>query len=722
MSGFKLLAIRPLEGCDPIFLKNLKEGMPYKFYQHIRIWVDKEGVETELTTSNYDDLKFYPTIRIETKDVNSNLYSIHNGPKINISAVVGKNGSGKSALTELFLKAMFELSIQEKWISKDLLEKQFSAQKEFILTQSLLLQKKIADKISSATFELDDNSLIDLYTKYYHYNIRLRDHTAFVNRLNNLKESNLFFEIMYVNDHKDHITISRKKSGNILINGLNKKKVKYIYKDLFYSVFLNYSIYGLNAYEIGNWIDFLYHKNDGYQTPVVINPQKSEGNIDVNKEEQLSRYRINRTAFSTGKILDLEIEKVKFTLKSSSINMGFIYDFDKDLLVVRNPHDEARYLLHLNNKTPIEFLQTIFDVDLSSTKNYPEFIDFVIKYFLGKLFKSDNSYNLGIFDLDRNSYEYFTYSLKKDWINNIQKNTSHKYLKLRQVIDSIKNKLPNTLKIYNYSKSNDWVDFKQFKESLVASDGKEKNKEIVEDLLVSFTSLFEVDYKFEDNSEYSKFSSGQKQLINTIETINYHIRNIVSNEDGYHSINVILDEVELYYHPEYQRQFISKMIESINSLGLKDDFSINVLFLTHSPFILSDIPAQNILRLEKGVPSTKGFSETFGANIHDLLANDFFLEDGFMGEFAKTKINEIIKSINYFSNEDEINKLQTKIKNGEKLETYEKSKLIYLKDYKLKILNELNQQVLSKAEIKGLTEIIGEPLIKDKINQMIKSI
>ncbi|MDZ7819458.1 MAG: hypothetical protein U5K55_13030 [Aliarcobacter sp.] len=33
--------------------------------------------------------------------------------------------------------------------------------------------------------------------------------------------------------------------------------------------------------------------------------------------------------------------------------------------------------------------------------------------------------------------------------------------------------------------------------------------------------------------------------------------------------------------------------------------------------------------------------KTFGANIHTLLSNGFFMSDGLMGEFAKSKINEI---------------------------------------------------------------------------------
>ena len=43
----------------------------------------------------------------------------------------------------------------------------------------------------------------------------------------------------------------------------------------------------------------------------------------------------------------------------------------------------------------------------------------------------------------------------------------------------------------------------------------------------------------------------------------------------------------------------------------------------------------------KVVDGLKEKKQTFGANIHTLLSDSFFMEDGLMGEFAKGKINEI---------------------------------------------------------------------------------
>ena len=64
------------------------------------------------------------------------------------------------------------------------------------------------------------------------------------------------------------------------------------------------------------------------------------------------------------------------------------------------------------------------------------------------------------------------------------------------------------------------------------------------------------------------------------------------------------------------------------------------MIVTHSPFILSDIPESNVLYLGREEASTVG--NTFGANIYDLLRDSFFLKSD-IGELAHSKIDEMIK-------------------------------------------------------------------------------
>lgn len=41
----------------------------------------------------------------------------------------------------------------------------------------------------------------------------------------------------------------------------------------------------------------LFHKNDGYQTPLVITPYRKNGNIDSNTERTLSKERLMALLF-----------------------------------------------------------------------------------------------------------------------------------------------------------------------------------------------------------------------------------------------------------------------------------------------------------------------------------------------------------------------------------------------------------------------------------------
>jgi hypothetical protein len=78
---------------------------------------------------------------------------------------------------------------------------------------------------------------------------------------------------------------------------------------------------------------------------------------------------------------------------------------------------------------------------------------------------------------------------------------------------------------------------------------------------------------------------------------------------------------------------------------------LNIIFLTHSPFILSDIPKQNVLFLDGG--KTRDFKQqnTFAANISTLLSDSFFIDNGLIGDFAIKKINEVIDFLNGQNNE-----------------------------------------------------------------------
>jgi hypothetical protein len=148
----------------------------------------------------------------------------------------------------------------------------------------------------------------------------------------------------------------------------------------------------------------------------------------------------------------------------------------------------------------------------------------------------------------------------------------------------------------------------------------------------------------------SDLSSGELQMLNSVSTYIYHLRNLnyhvgSSTFVEYSYVNLVLEEVELYFHPEYQRQYIYYMLKQIEQARLYNIKAINVILVTHSPFVLTDIPKNNVLFLQKGEPVHVMQENTFGANIHSLLQNGFFLEGAPMGEFAKEKINKMFERL-----------------------------------------------------------------------------
>ena len=198
-------------------------------------------------------------------------------------------------------------------------------------------------------------------------------------------------------------------------------------------------------------------------------------------------------------------------------------------------------------------------------------------------------------------------------------------------------------------------------------------------------------------------SSGQKakDIINA--RINDAIQKI-NQENPNENILIFLDEADLKLHLEWQRKFVFDLMEFLNSYSNNKFY---VLYATHSPMILSDITNDRVVFLKKR-DDNPNFSEdkqdfdksTFGANIYDIYADSFFVDD-FMGKFAQNKINEVIQIIEKnekISEEKSLNLLKI-IKNiGEPL-----------------LRNKLEDEIksLSESEIKDYISLIVEKL-KDK--------
>jgi predicted ATPase len=580
---FRILAIKLDKTKSPNF-NSLKEGELYEFYDCYKFRKDKDK----------EVIKY-------SSDKDCSLYHLDSGLNISISAIVGKNGSGKSTLFELIFRVIYNISFKLKFIQTPL---------------------HIDNKEIKLDILKDIN--VELYIK-----------------------SNGIYKIQVNRGDIKLFRFKEDKGSYYLINHYSQEINLEFLREFCYSIAINYSAYSLNSKQIGDWISALFHKNDSYQTPIVIEPYRKFGNIDINTQNGLVKARM----------LSNIVEK-EFLTEDRSINNSFRRITEEsqekkfsEVHYIELSKRDRKFKTFPNTDTLVfkcivEELNSKLEKDFFNIENLIK--DESIKlYILHKLLTISERYpNYSVFDL-RNSDDIQPY------VRVVLEDRSHVTYKVRQAIFY---SLLDLGKIY---KTSEKIDINQIADEI--EDIKEKYlalKIATIDLLPPPIFKVEIILENEKNEEYSieKLSSGEKQLMYSINSILYHLKNLesvfLSNSKlvKYSKVNILLDEVELYFHPEMQRQYLSYLLAGLNRLKLNHILAINICIITHSPYLLSDIPETNILFLDNNGEINKNKPKTFGANIHDLLINGFFMNNS-KGSLVLDKIKKIILFHEKISNE-----------------------------------------------------------------------
>ncbi|MBZ0247256.1 MAG: ATP-binding protein [Cyclobacteriaceae bacterium] len=176
-------------------------------------------------------------------------------------------------------------------------------------------------------------------------------------------------------------------------------------------------------------------------------------------------------------------------------------------------------------------------------------------------------------------------------------------------------------------------------------------------------------------------SNGEKARLDLFSRLFDGYRETQSQLQASQSLYLIIDEGELGYHPQWQKEYLSSLM--IFSKEVFDGNLIQVILTSHSPFVLSDLPKSNVILLNKRnsgetfVDNLPSKEQTFAANIHELFADSFFLKGGTIGDYAKTKIEEIIR-----------------------------------------LIKKENITAIGIEDLRRLINLVGEPLIKDRLADM----
>lgn len=143
--------------------------------------------------------------------------------------------------------------------------------------------------------------------------------------------------------------------------------------------------------------------------------------------------------------------------------------------------------------------------------------------------------------------------------------------------------------------------------------------------------------------DWSNFSSGEKMFIDLFSRLSMALQKLSGNKQP---VLVLIDEGEMGFHPLWQIKYVSTLRDFINEVFF--DHKVQVLLATHSPLVLSDFPKERVHLFKKmGNKRVKEYSiGTFGQNISEILASDFFIDSTLIGNLAKQYINGILEEIN----------------------------------------------------------------------------
>ncbi|MEG5552475.1 AAA family ATPase [Enterobacter wuhouensis] len=164
--------------------------------------------------------------------------------------------------------------------------------------------------------------------------------------------------------------------------------------------------------------------------------------------------------------------------------------------------------------------------------------------------------------------------------------------------------------------------------------------------LISMSNALPKEFDALFSIEWNGLSSGEVSLLHLFSSLYNSIDKINSSKNK-RKILLLLDEIDLYLHPEWQRKIFSDILDMLNEFN--ETISFQIIMSSHSPIIASDFLPVDIISLTRGhnreIVTGTLESIGFGESIEKTMSQGFFLK-ATVGERVLKKVEELVKRKN----------------------------------------------------------------------------
>lgn len=641
-----------------LWIKN--DGMTIKnqsfnFSNHVRITFEKSGEQTGFLTIIENPNFISNFFRDSLALIQGDEVSQFDGGIVNVTGIIGENGVGKTNLLSFLI---------------DLFTNRLPIGEQFIIAFKDEINKSIKIFHTLENFKLTAEGFITDYAieqpieQTVHFTVfnYMKDSSRFVDNFGLIFYSPVFDLRNYPqnisNEYKEYIDVSTNaliendviRSGDTYpdeIREIELHKTSNIRRQ--FDMVINSGLANMDGINLPNEVSIQFHRN-------YFDPKAGQRNLTFENEEIFKHF--DKLVRENWQIVNSTLNSIDRKIDREEKNKPSYSEYSK------NPD----YRKALAYKLKVEFSYS-----------------FIHNYFLNLSEHYNESIGIKLEDIKGNSlFERAMYFFENQkW----RGREPSKKVEAGLLYSSILNLI-------------DTVDF-------------EKNwiEDNAHSFVTDITGGFEAISNYENYinsipSDYKKnfistswrnISSGENALMDLYSRLffakNYKLKEIIKKKNEYNQrrkqevkpitfLYLLIDEGEVGFHPQWQSQYLFNLTNFVRHLFV--EYKVQIILTSHSPFIVSDLPKENLIFLEKENGDCKvvlfNEEQTFAANIHSLLSNQFFMKEGVVGKFAKTKLQE-----------------------------------------ELKPLLDKNQKNVDESRLRKIIALIGEPVLKSKLNEILNS-